>query len=163
MNITSDIAPEVLKGKLALVTGGGQGGLIARGLANAGARVIVTDINAQTAQQVADEILAQGRQAWAFRLDVTSTEACQGLASQVEKTLVPLTCLSTQASSFEKAWTAQELIANPERTMNQCDGNVPADSSLVTCAAPGRHSSMLPLLPPVPGSQVSLAITRSRC
>ena len=51
MNITSDIAPEVLKGKLALVTGGGQGNgrAIARGLANAGARVIVTDINAQTA------------------------------------------------------------------------------------------------------------------
>ncbi|MBK6650793.1 MAG: glucose 1-dehydrogenase [Betaproteobacteria bacterium] len=121
MNITSDIAPEVLKGKLALVTGGGQGNgrAIARGLANAGARVIVTDINAQTAQQVADEILAQGRQAWAFRLDVTSTEACQGLASQVGKDIGPLDLLVNNAGIIiREGMDSPKVIANLERTMN---------------------------------------------
>ena len=44
MLITSQIAPHVLGGKLALVTGAGQGNgrAIARGLAKAGAKVVVT-------------------------------------------------------------------------------------------------------------------------
>ena len=46
MEITANMAPPVLSGKLALVTGGGQGNgrAIARGLALSGAKVIVTDM-----------------------------------------------------------------------------------------------------------------------
>ena len=55
MHITSHIAPNVLQGKLALVTGAGQGNgrAIAKGLAHAGAAVIVTDIHVGNAQAVA--------------------------------------------------------------------------------------------------------------
>ena len=47
MDINANMAPQVLRGKLALVTGAGQGNgrAIAMGLAKAGARVIVTEID----------------------------------------------------------------------------------------------------------------------
>jgi NAD(P)-dependent dehydrogenase (short-subunit alcohol dehydrogenase family) len=85
MNISSNMAPQILSGKLALVTGAGQGnGLaIALGLAKAGAQVVVTDINTDAVQKVQDEIRAAGGDAWAYVLDVTSIEACYALAAKV--------------------------------------------------------------------------------
>ena len=62
-----------LDGRVALVTGGGSGlgQAIACGLATAGARVAVTDISPDSAQQTADQIRKQGAEAWAGKLDVT--------------------------------------------------------------------------------------------
>ena len=87
MNITSDISPFVLQDKLSLVTGAGQGNgrAIAKGLAHAGSKVIVTDIHGGNALAVAQEISKSGGQAWAFELDVTSEVACKQLAEKVEK------------------------------------------------------------------------------
>ena len=85
MDITADMAPQVLTGRLALVTGAGQGNgaAIARGLARAGARVIVTDLDATNAQRVAAAIREEGREAWSFALDVTSREQGAALAERV--------------------------------------------------------------------------------
>ena len=54
----------ILEGKRALVTGGGSGigAATCRRLAAEGAHVIVTDVNLDTAQQVADEISGEARQ-----------------------------------------------------------------------------------------------------
>ena len=65
-----------LDGKVAIVTGaGGRGNSIGRayafGLSNAGASVVVADLNGEGAQKVADEINAAGA-AWASRF----TAAC---------------------------------------------------------------------------------------
>jgi NAD(P)-dependent dehydrogenase (short-subunit alcohol dehydrogenase family) len=83
--ISSQIAPLVLVQKLALVTGAGQGNgkAIAFGLAQAGARVIVTDIAAASAAQVAAQISEAGGQAWAYALDVSSPTQCESLAEKV--------------------------------------------------------------------------------
>ncbi|XOV88824.1 MAG: glucose 1-dehydrogenase [Pseudomonadota bacterium] len=61
-------------GKVALVTGGGSGigAASARLLAEAGARVVVTDINGKAAGEIAGEILASGGDALALHHDVTS-------------------------------------------------------------------------------------------
>lgn len=83
MLITSQIAPHVLGGKLALVTGAGQGNgrAIAKGLAKAGAKVVVTDIHMENAKSVAKEISDAGGQAWHYVLDVTSESECYALAT----------------------------------------------------------------------------------
>ena len=85
MQITSNMAPRVLTGKIALVTGAGQGNgrAIAIGLAHAGAMVVVTDLVEQNAQTVAQEIQQAGDQAVAYGLNVTSSEQCQALAVTV--------------------------------------------------------------------------------
>ncbi|WP_249931210.1 glucose 1-dehydrogenase [Ramlibacter sp. 2FC] len=121
MDITSNMAPEVLSGRLALVTGGGQGNgrAIARGLARAGARVIVTDINGETAQQVAAEIRAEGGQAWSFRLDVTSEEACNALAGQVAKEIGEVDLLVNNAGIIiREGIDSPKAAANLERTLD---------------------------------------------
>ena len=85
-------SPGRMQGKVVLVIGAGSvgpgwgnGRAIAKGLAHAGAKVIVTDIHVGNAQAVAQEISQSGGQAWAFELDVTSEVACKQLAEKVEK------------------------------------------------------------------------------
>lgn len=69
-----------LDGKVAIITGaGGRGNSIGRayalGLANAGASIVVADIDEAGAVRVADEILASGGQALAVAVDITSRPA----------------------------------------------------------------------------------------
>lgn len=75
----------LLAGRLALVTGAGQGNgrAVAIGLADAGARVITTDVRAETAEATAAQIRSNRGQAWSFPLDVTSIEGCARLAERV--------------------------------------------------------------------------------
>jgi len=87
MTYPNTVAPRLLEGRLALITGAGQGNgrALALGLAQAGARVIATDMNAATVEETAALVRGEGGEAWAFVLDVTSPEACQALAARVEK------------------------------------------------------------------------------
>jgi len=82
-----DIAPLFdLTGKVAVVTGGGNGigRASARILAQAGADVVIADMKQDDAQQVADEIETTGRRAIAVACNVGKEEQLQNL---VERTL----------------------------------------------------------------------------
>jgi NAD(P)-dependent dehydrogenase (short-subunit alcohol dehydrogenase family) len=85
MPLSPHIAPRLLEGRLALITGAGQGNgrAFALGLAQAGARVVVTDMNSQTVEETAAAVRAEGGQAWSFVLDVTSPDDCHALAARV--------------------------------------------------------------------------------
>ena len=74
-----------LQGRIAFVTGAGQGNgaAIARGLAAEGAKLIVTDIALDTAERTAEEIRAKGGEAWAYTLDVTDAPASKALAKEI--------------------------------------------------------------------------------
>ena len=87
MSITEKMAPRVLDGRLALVTGAGQGNgrAIALGLARAGASVVATDVDMPTVQQTAADIKAAGGRAWSYRLDVTNAAECTALAATVAR------------------------------------------------------------------------------
>jgi len=74
-----------LKDKIAVVTGGGSG--IGEGtcllLAEAGATVIVADVNEETAKQTADEIVGAGGRAEAYRINLSSVEEIRRMAQSV--------------------------------------------------------------------------------
>lgn len=120
MNTTAYITPRILEGRLALVTGAGQGNgrAIAIGLAQAGARVIVTDINPSGIAETVALIEAEDGHAVAHMLDVTDAQACKELAQHVEKESGPIDILVNNAGIlFRSGIDDAEAERNWERIM----------------------------------------------
>ena len=92
VTLTPDRVPEdsglsmdlLFTGKVAIVTGSGQGlgKAVALRLARDGADVVVADINDETAEQTAVELLALGRRALALPVDVASPAEIQSLVDR---------------------------------------------------------------------------------
>ena len=77
-----------LKDKAAVVTGGGNGigRAICLAFADEGAAVAVSDIDAQAAKRMADEIVRQGGRAISLKMDVTNTgDVHQGVERTVQE------------------------------------------------------------------------------
>ncbi|TCM63877.1 SDR family oxidoreductase [Rhizobium sp. BK068] len=72
------------EGNVAIVTGagGGIGSAIARRLASEGAFVVVTDVNAKAAAQVASNIEVDGGGATTIAADISKKEECFGLVAR---------------------------------------------------------------------------------
>ncbi|SPM34937.1 NAD(P)-dependent dehydrogenase, short-chain alcohol dehydrogenase family [Mycobacterium rhizamassiliense] len=88
-----------LAGRVAVVTGAGQGlgRAIAIRYATEGARVAVVDINADTAQAVAEEITAAGGTAAAITCDVSQRAAVNDAAARAAADLGPINVLVSNA------------------------------------------------------------------
>lgn len=80
-----------LTGKVCVVTGAGGAicGMFAKTLARAGGKVAVLDLNEQAAQQVADEINAEGGIAKAYKTNVLEKENLEAVHQQVLADLGP--------------------------------------------------------------------------
>ena len=93
-----------LEGRTALVTGGGSGigAATCRRLAAEGARVAVTDLNADSAGEVAAEVSGAS-----FELDVRSTESIRSALSAAESELGPIDVLVNNAGYDEFAFFTQ--------------------------------------------------------
>jgi len=89
-----------LKGKTAIVTGGA--GILGRnfcfGLAEAGARVAVVDINLQGAQQVAEKINHMDGVAIAFQCDLTSEQSVENMVERVVEEFETIDILHNNAA-----------------------------------------------------------------
>ena len=85
MSIATPSIPRLLEGRLAFITGAGQGNgrELALGLHRAGARVVATDVNEAAVRETSDRIRGEGGSAWAFTLDVTQPAACESLAQRI--------------------------------------------------------------------------------
>ena len=88
-----------LTGKTALVTGAGAGigKAIAHAFSASGAFVYVADINSETAEAVAGELRAEGREADFLTLDVASPEACEAALERLTRDGRPLDVLVNNA------------------------------------------------------------------
>ena len=80
-----------LTGKVCVVTGAGGAicGMFAKTLARAGGKVAVLDLNEQAAEQVADEINAEGGIAKAYKANVLEKENLEAVHQQVLADLGP--------------------------------------------------------------------------
>ena len=111
---------DTLQGRLALVTGAGRGNgaAIARGLAAAGARVIVTDVDLEAAHMIADSIVKAGGDARGHALDVTDEDSCTKLAQDISLLVGPISILVNNAGIFLRGGlTEPDSRARWERTM----------------------------------------------
>jgi NAD(P)-dependent dehydrogenase (short-subunit alcohol dehydrogenase family) len=89
----------LLEGKLALVTGAGSGigRAIALAYAQAGARVVVTDVTDEACAGTLKDVLATGVAGWARPLDVTDASAAVALAEYILQAIGPLDILVNNA------------------------------------------------------------------
>ncbi len=100
-----------LKGRVAVVTGAGQGlgEAIARRLAEAGAMVAVVDLDGGLADGVARDIQAAGLQGFALTADVTDRAAVQAMADAVGRRAGSPDILVNNAGGFQKVKTLLEI------------------------------------------------------
>ncbi|BEP71084.1 MULTISPECIES: SDR family NAD(P)-dependent oxidoreductase [unclassified Variovorax] len=115
------VAPRLLEGRLALITGAGQGNgrALALGLAQAGARVVVTDMNEATVAETAQLVRSEGGEAWSFVLDVTAPEACQALAARVAQEVGHVDLLVNNAGIIIRETTSSpNAAANWKKTID---------------------------------------------
>ena len=120
MEITELMASQILGGRIALVTGAGQGNgkSIAKGLAKAGANVVVTDLVEDNAKAVAAEITAAGGKAVGYKLDVTSRDACEALALTVASEVGNIDILVNNAGIIiREGLDSPKVVSNLERTL----------------------------------------------
>lgn len=111
-----------LTGKVAVVTG--AGGVLcsefAKVLARAGAKVALLDLNEVAAQKYADEIVAEGGVAKAYKCNVLETENCESVAEQVKTDLGPCDILLNGAggnnprATTDNEYHEMDTLDNPE-------------------------------------------------
>ena len=91
-----------LEGKVAIVTGGAQG--IGRafclGMADEGARIVVSDINMEAAMTTVSDIQAKGGQAIALRVDVSNNDDTQEMAKKTAEHFGRIDILVNNAAMF---------------------------------------------------------------
>lgn len=95
-----------LSDKIALVTGAGQGigKACARTIATQGADVAVVDINGQTAEQTASEVIALGRKGLALQADVGDVSAIDRMVRQTLDTFGRIDLLVNNAGVTRRAY-----------------------------------------------------------
>lgn len=88
-----------LKGKVVVVTGGagGIGAATCERFAEAGARVVVCDINVEAAETLAEKISQAGGEAIPVSVDLTDHAATDGFVTEVEETIGPIDILVNNA------------------------------------------------------------------
>ena len=89
----------ILKGQLALVTGGAQGigAAISHALAAQGAKVVMADINADRAKRAAAGLSGKGLDCIGHELDVTRRDAVDAFADRITNEVGPISILVNNA------------------------------------------------------------------
>ncbi|WP_238367791.1 SDR family NAD(P)-dependent oxidoreductase [Mesobacterium pallidum] len=126
-----------IKGTVAVVTGAAQGNgqAIARGLAEAGARVVACDIQAEAVEKVAASIRDTGGKAVGLAVDITDRASCAALAAKTRESFgVAASILvnnagiirrtATDSDTFDADWDAV-MAVNAGGQMNMVRAFLP--------------------------------------
>jgi len=110
--------------KVAIVTGaGGRGNSIGRAyalaLSNAGASVVVADLNGEGAASVADEITASGGKAIAVQADITDKASVEAMAASAVEAFGGIDILVNNAALMVEI-TAKPLIQSDKAWFDKC-------------------------------------------
>ncbi|HPK54581.1 MAG TPA: glucose 1-dehydrogenase [Smithellaceae bacterium] len=136
MEKTDEIPSMDLTGRIALVTGAtkGLGYGMAIGLAKSGADIIVVSRTASDCENVAQEIRALGRKAWAFPADVSSLQGIEKLVSAAIRDVGKIDILVNNAG---KGVTKKAV----DITEDEWDAtlNLNLKGIFFLCQAVGRH------------------------
>jgi len=103
-----------LSGGTALVTGGAQGlgEQMAIGLAEAGAYVVIADLNLERAEEVASSLQKMGNESCALRVDVTQKDQVESMVSETVSRFGSLDILVTSAGVGQ--WMAAEKMSEED-------------------------------------------------
>jgi NAD(P)-dependent dehydrogenase (short-subunit alcohol dehydrogenase family) len=115
-----------LEGKVAIVTGAGAGigKASALSLARQGAKVLVTDVNLESAQAVASQIKSAGGDAQAARVDVSQASEIRQMIAIAEDVWGGLDCLLNNAESCRNDKLDILLNSDDEFWMEQVRGKI---------------------------------------
>jgi len=110
---------DLLKGRVAIVTGAGQGlgAAIAREFVAEGAAVGLVEINPETVAQVESELKAKGGQARAYPLDITDYDAYGRAIADVATTWGHIDILVNNAAIAFYATILEDRLENWRRTI----------------------------------------------
>jgi NAD(P)-dependent dehydrogenase (short-subunit alcohol dehydrogenase family) len=112
--------PFNLAGKIAIVTGGnrGIGFAVARGLAAAGAGVVIANRSAEEGRKAAAKLVQEGLQAGAFQTDVVSRSAVAALVAHVLDKFDRIDILVNSAGVIERGPVEDFTEAQWDRIMD---------------------------------------------
>ena len=93
-----------LNDKLVLITGAarGNGAAMAEGMAKAGARVVLVDVDSAAVEKMAAALRHQGTKVWSFGVDVSDIESCEDLAEEVTANIGHLDVLVNNAGILKR-------------------------------------------------------------
>lgn len=93
-----------LNDKLVLITGAarGNGAAMAEGMAKAGARVVLVDVDSAAVEETAAALRHQGAKVWSFGVDVSDIERCEALAEEVTANIGHLDVLVNNAGILKR-------------------------------------------------------------
>jgi NAD(P)-dependent dehydrogenase (short-subunit alcohol dehydrogenase family) len=107
----------LLEGRLALITGAGRGNgrTLALGLAQAGARVVATDMDASTVEETATLVRLEGGEARSFTLPA----ACEALTMRVGEEIGNVDLLVSNAGIIiRKSMSSPNAASNWKKTID---------------------------------------------
>ena len=124
-----------LSGRVAIVTGGAQGlGLaMATALGEAGARLVLADLDRDTAQAAAEGLVAAGHEAVAVDLDTCQPESVQAMVDGTLKRWGRLDVLVTSAGVVKDLPATELPLEDWKRTIE-----VDLTGTFLACQAAGR-------------------------